>query len=94
MESIHLHSQIAAVEAAEATKIKELNSLRERNVSLEGQVAALESAVVSKDAEIASSQSQVAKLTHDLSSLLLSCDELSAIFPNRPIVSIDFLTSN
>nr|GEW68389.1 hypothetical protein [Tanacetum cinerariifolium] len=57
-ESIRLHSQIAAVEAAEATKIKELNSLRERNVSLEGQVAALESTVVSKDDEIASSQSQ------------------------------------
>nr|GEX55678.1 hypothetical protein [Tanacetum cinerariifolium] len=46
-EAIRLSSQIAAVEAAEATRIKKLNSLRERNVSLEGQVVALESAVVS-----------------------------------------------
>nr|GEU36851.1 hypothetical protein [Tanacetum cinerariifolium] len=76
-KAIRLRGQIAAVEAAKATKITELNSLRERNISLEGQVAALESTVVSKDAEIASSQSQVAKLTHDLSSLQLSCDELS-----------------
>nr|GEU75859.1 ankyrin repeat family protein [Tanacetum cinerariifolium] len=76
-EAIRLQGQIAAVEAAEATRITKLNSLRERNVSLEGQVTALESAVVSKDAEIASSQSYVAKLTHDLSSLQLSCDELS-----------------
>nr|GEU75860.1 hypothetical protein [Tanacetum cinerariifolium] len=76
-KAIRLCGQIAAVEAAEATRITELNSLRERNVSLEGQVAALESAVVSKDAEIASSQSQVTKLTHDLFSLRLSYDELS-----------------
>nr|GEV96404.1 hypothetical protein [Tanacetum cinerariifolium] len=66
-----------AQQAAEATRITEINSLRERNISLEGQVAALEFAVVSIDAEIASSQSQVAKLTHDLSSLQLYCDEFS-----------------
>nr|GEW85571.1 hypothetical protein [Tanacetum cinerariifolium] len=61
-KAIRLRGQIADVEAAEATRITELNSLRERNVSLEGQVAALESAVVSKDAEIASSQCQVSGL--------------------------------
>nr|GEX61574.1 homeodomain-like protein [Tanacetum cinerariifolium] len=77
-EAIRLRDQIMAVEAAEANRITELHSLRERNVSLEGQIAALESAVVRKDAEIAYFQSQVAKLTHDLSSLQLSCDELSA----------------
>nr|GEW79090.1 hypothetical protein [Tanacetum cinerariifolium] len=46
-EAIRLSGQITAVEAAEAIRITKLNSLRERNVSLEGQVAALKSAVVS-----------------------------------------------
>nr|GEY46984.1 hypothetical protein [Tanacetum cinerariifolium] len=58
-EAICLRDQIAAVEAAEATRIMKLNSLKERNVSLEGKVATLELAVISKDAEIASFQSQI-----------------------------------
>nr|GEX16106.1 hypothetical protein [Tanacetum cinerariifolium] len=74
---ICLRDQIATIEAAKATRITKLNILKERNVSLEGQVATLEFAVVSKDAEIASSQPQIAKLTHDLSGLQLSCDVLS-----------------
>nr|GFA07212.1 hypothetical protein [Tanacetum cinerariifolium] len=44
---------------------------------LEGHIVALKSAVVSKDVELASSNAQVAKVTQDLSSLQLSCDELS-----------------
>nr|GEW49810.1 transposase (putative), gypsy type [Tanacetum cinerariifolium] len=77
VEAICLRDQIAAIEAAEATRITKLNILKERNVSLEGQVATLEFAVVSKDAEIASSQPQISKLTHDLFGLQLSCDVLS-----------------
>nr|GFA00384.1 hypothetical protein [Tanacetum cinerariifolium] len=56
-EAICLCGQIATVEAMKATRITQLNSLRERNVSLEGQVSALEFAVSSKDVEIASSVS-------------------------------------
>nr|GEW73299.1 hypothetical protein [Tanacetum cinerariifolium] len=62
-EVICLRGQIAAIEAAKATRITKINILKERNVSLEGKVATLEFAVVSKDAEIASSQPQIAKLT-------------------------------
>nr|GEW52811.1 hypothetical protein [Tanacetum cinerariifolium] len=47
-KAIHLCGQITAVGATKATRIAELNSLRERSVSLEGQVATLESAVVSR----------------------------------------------
>nr|GFB82676.1 hypothetical protein [Tanacetum cinerariifolium] len=68
-EAICIHDQITAVEVAKATRITELNSLRERNVSLEGQVSDLESAVVSKDAEIASSHSQVSGLKVNCSGL-------------------------
>ncbi|GKE33846.1 hypothetical protein Tco_1453168, partial [Tanacetum coccineum] len=62
-EAVHLRGQIANVEAAEAARAGELESLRERN-------AALESAASAKDSE-------VAKLNQDLASLQLSCDELS-----------------
>ncbi|GJV62789.1 hypothetical protein Tco_1473617, partial [Tanacetum coccineum] len=62
-EAIHLRSRIANIEAVDATLTGELKSLKERN-------AALESAVVAKDF-------QIAKLTQDLSSLQLSCDDLS-----------------
>nr|GEV50150.1 copia protein [Tanacetum cinerariifolium] len=46
-EAIRLCGQILVVEAAETTRITELNSLRERNVYFEGKVAALKSAVAS-----------------------------------------------
>ncbi|GJX39071.1 hypothetical protein Tco_0252374, partial [Tanacetum coccineum] len=76
-EAIHLRGQIANVEAAEAARVNELKDLKEINAVLEGQVTDLESAAASKDAELTSSNSQVAKMTQDLSSLQLSCDELS-----------------
>nr|GEW69482.1 hypothetical protein [Tanacetum cinerariifolium] len=76
-KTIRLRRQIVNVEVAKAAKVNELNDLRERNVALKGQVAALESAAASKDAELASSNSQVPKVTQDLSNLQLSCDELS-----------------
>ncbi|GJX99600.1 hypothetical protein Tco_0356619 [Tanacetum coccineum] len=63
--------------------VSELDSLKERNIALEekrntlGQVATLESATATKDVELASLHSQIAKLTQGLSSLQLSCDELS-----------------
>ncbi|GJV42605.1 hypothetical protein Tco_1421045, partial [Tanacetum coccineum] len=62
-KAIRLHSRIADIEAADPTLTSELKSLKERNT-------ALESAAVVKDSEIA-------KLTQDLSSLQLSCDDLS-----------------
>ncbi|GJZ66501.1 hypothetical protein Tco_0623197 [Tanacetum coccineum] len=72
--------KIASLKAS----FNELNNLKERNLTLEGekstlegQVAMLESAAASKDIELASVNTQVAKLNHDLSSLQLSCDELS-----------------
>ncbi|GJR17057.1 hypothetical protein Tco_0965584 [Tanacetum coccineum] len=69
-EAIRLRGQIANVEAAEASRAGELESLKKRNVALEGRITALESAAVAKDSE-------VAKLTLELSSLQLSCDDLS-----------------
>ncbi|GKA14803.1 hypothetical protein Tco_0694449, partial [Tanacetum coccineum] len=62
-EAIRLRGQIANVEAAKAARAGELESLKEQN-------ADLESAAVAKDSDIA-------KLTQDLSSLHLSCDDLS-----------------
>nr|GEU55943.1 hypothetical protein [Tanacetum cinerariifolium] len=63
---------------------RKCNSLKERNLALEGekstlegQVMMLESVAASKDSELASVNTQVAKLNHDLSSLQLSFDELS-----------------
>ncbi|GKB25093.1 hypothetical protein Tco_0864494 [Tanacetum coccineum] len=69
-EAIRLRGQIANVEVVKATQAGELESLKERNVALEGRVTALKSAVIAKDSE-------VAKLTQELSSLQLSCDDLS-----------------
>nr|GEV36742.1 hypothetical protein [Tanacetum cinerariifolium] len=63
VEAICLRSRIADIKATDATLTGELKSLKERNV-------ALESAAVAKDYEIT-------KLTQDLSSLQLSCDDLS-----------------
>ncbi|GKD46693.1 hypothetical protein Tco_1271338, partial [Tanacetum coccineum] len=76
IQEIRLYSQVS---------IKgELNSLRERNTALEaeksaleGQVATLESMIVIKDTELASFNTQITKLTQDLSNFQLSCDELS-----------------
>nr|GEY79894.1 transposase (putative), gypsy type [Tanacetum cinerariifolium] len=73
-KAIRLCIHIATVEAAGAS---ELEGLKEQNATLEGQVAALESAAVTKAFELASSNTHIAKLTQDLSSLKLSCDELS-----------------
>ncbi|GJV27758.1 hypothetical protein Tco_1384206 [Tanacetum coccineum] len=77
VEVIRLHGQVAVVEAAKAARASELNGLKERNAVLEGQIAALEFTTVNKDAELASSNAQVAKVTQNLSSLRLTCDELS-----------------
>ncbi|GKF29574.1 hypothetical protein Tco_0095916, partial [Tanacetum coccineum] len=71
-KAIRLHSQVSAIEAAKATRVAELDSLKERAAALEGQVAALESATVSKDAELASSNAQISILTRDLSNFQLS----------------------
>ncbi|GJT55423.1 hypothetical protein Tco_0990477 [Tanacetum coccineum] len=74
-EAIRLHGQVSIVEAAESS---ELDSLREQNAGLEGQVAALESAAVSKNVKLASSNAKISKVIQDLSNLQLSCDELRA----------------
>ncbi|GJV82140.1 hypothetical protein Tco_1518010 [Tanacetum coccineum] len=63
--------------AAEAARAGGLEGLKEGNAALEGQVMALESTTVTKDTELASYNTYIAKLTQDLSSLHLSCDELS-----------------
>nr|GEV11031.1 hypothetical protein [Tanacetum cinerariifolium] len=83
-EAMHLRSQVATIEAAEATRVNEHNSLKERNSSLveetnalEYKVAALEIADAAKVTKLASLSAQTAKLTQDLSKLGLSCDELS-----------------
>nr|GEZ03793.1 reverse transcriptase domain-containing protein [Tanacetum cinerariifolium] len=62
----------------------ELDSLKERNMALkkektnlEGHVAMSDSAEATKDIELASLKAQTANLTHDLSNLQLSYDELS-----------------
>ncbi|GKE75046.1 hypothetical protein Tco_1537087, partial [Tanacetum coccineum] len=52
-------------------------ALEKERDTLEGQVTTLESVTVTKDTELASLNAQTAKLTQDLSSLQLSCDELS-----------------
>ncbi|GKB95931.1 hypothetical protein Tco_0982068 [Tanacetum coccineum] len=56
--------------SAEAARVGELNSLKERNIALEkeknnleGQVAELESVATTKDTELASLNAQTAKLT-------------------------------
>nr|GFA93161.1 hypothetical protein [Tanacetum cinerariifolium] len=83
-EAIRLCSQVSVVEASEAARVNELNSLKEwttaleaEKSTLEGQVATLESAAVIKDTELASSNAQIPKLTQYLSNFQLSCDELS-----------------
>ncbi|GKB80218.1 hypothetical protein Tco_0947113, partial [Tanacetum coccineum] len=77
-KAIRLRSQVSVVEAAKAARISELDSLKERNLALDGekstlkgQVVTLESATATKDVKLASLNAQVAKLTHDLSSLYL-----------------------
>ncbi|GJZ77605.1 hypothetical protein Tco_0642277 [Tanacetum coccineum] len=63
LQAIRLRGQIKNVETTKAAMDGELNSLRERNT-------VLESATIAKDSEIA-------KLSQELSSLQLSCDDLS-----------------
>ncbi|GKB22609.1 gypsy type transposase, partial [Tanacetum coccineum] len=82
-EAIRLCNQVSVVEAEVAARVSELNSLKEWNIvlekeknALEGQVVALESVAATKDTELISLNAQMAKLTQDLSSLQLSCDEL------------------
>ncbi|GJV32082.1 putative reverse transcriptase domain-containing protein [Tanacetum coccineum] len=70
-----LKAQLSLKEAEAAKAIR--LPLETEKGNLEGQVATLESAGVLKDTELASVNAQVAKLNHDLSSLQLSCDELS-----------------
>ncbi|GJT02108.1 hypothetical protein Tco_0823277 [Tanacetum coccineum] len=75
---------ISVVEAAEAARVSELNSLKDQTTTLEaekstleGQIATLESATVIKDTVLASSNAKITKLTQDMSNYQLSCDELS-----------------
>ncbi|GJU34061.1 hypothetical protein Tco_1182415 [Tanacetum coccineum] len=72
-EAIRLCNQFSVAKVAEATRVSELDSLKERNTALEaekstleGEVAALESVVVIKDTELASFNAQITKLTQDL----------------------------
>ncbi|GKF16157.1 hypothetical protein Tco_0061075, partial [Tanacetum coccineum] len=51
------HQTCLGAEAAEATRVNELNDLKGRNIALEGKVAALEATATSKYAELASSSS-------------------------------------
>ncbi|GKC99763.1 hypothetical protein Tco_1170038 [Tanacetum coccineum] len=81
-KAIHLRNQVSVVETVEASRVSELNSLKERNSALEeeknaleGKVATLKFATAAKETELASLNAQTAKLTQDLSSLELSCDE-------------------
>nr|GFA72121.1 hypothetical protein [Tanacetum cinerariifolium] len=76
-EAIHLHGQIATVEATEAAWVSELDGLKEQNAVLERQVAALDSTTIIKDTKLGSSNTQIDKMTQDLSNLQLYCDELS-----------------
>nr|GEX42408.1 transposase (putative), gypsy type [Tanacetum cinerariifolium] len=83
-EAIHLRNQVSVAEAAEATRVSELNSLKEQNSILEEEkgvldweFVTLESAGVAKETGLASLTTYTAKLTQDLSSLQLSFDELS-----------------
>ncbi|GJR77403.1 hypothetical protein Tco_0089768 [Tanacetum coccineum] len=70
-KAIRLHGQIVDVEAMEATRVIELNALKERNAALKVQVAALEFAAASKDVELAFSNSQVSRLEATCSDLCL-----------------------
>ncbi|GJV10736.1 hypothetical protein Tco_1352277 [Tanacetum coccineum] len=63
VKAIRLRGQIKNIEAAKAAQDGELNSLREQNT-------VLESASIAKD-------SKIAKLSQELSSLQLSCDDLN-----------------
>ncbi|GKD25060.1 hypothetical protein Tco_1231274 [Tanacetum coccineum] len=76
-EAIHLRGQIVTVEATEAAQVSKLGGLKEQNAVLEGQIVTLESAAIIKDTELLSSNAQIAKMTHNLSNLQLSSDELS-----------------
>ncbi|GKB96539.1 hypothetical protein Tco_0982676, partial [Tanacetum coccineum] len=83
MRKLRPKSSVVFTGTAKAALVSELDNLKERNIALEekrntlGQVATLESATATKDVELASLHSQIAKLTQGLSSLQLSCDELS-----------------
>ncbi|GJS58657.1 hypothetical protein Tco_0653441 [Tanacetum coccineum] len=75
-EAIRLSSQVVAIKGTEAARVNRLRSLKGQNATLKGQVAALEFATAIKDTELASSNTQITKLTQDLSNFQLSCDEL------------------
>ncbi|GJU17979.1 hypothetical protein Tco_1145945 [Tanacetum coccineum] len=84
VEAIRLCGQVASVEAAKATRISELNALKERNSTfeddkngLEHTVVKLKSADAAKVTELASLTTQTPKLTQELFELGLSYDELS-----------------
>nr|GEZ83997.1 hypothetical protein [Tanacetum cinerariifolium] len=62
----------------ERKSLKERNmALKKEKTNLEGHVAMSDSAEATKDIELASLKAQTANLTHDLSNLQLSYDELS-----------------
>ncbi|GKD91331.1 hypothetical protein Tco_1366838 [Tanacetum coccineum] len=84
-EAISFHGQLTVLKIADASKTAELRDLKEKNFALEGEknalcnwVKALESVAASKEVELTSLSSQVAKLTADLSSFQLYCDELNS----------------
>nr|GEV07225.1 putative transposase (putative), gypsy type [Tanacetum cinerariifolium] len=73
-EAIRLCSQVAAIEDMEAARVNELNSLKERTTTLEGQVMAIESVAIIKDTELAAAlESEKDKLTDQVSLLETIC---------------------
>ncbi|GJY17191.1 hypothetical protein Tco_0388682 [Tanacetum coccineum] len=81
-ETLHqAYANLLKERDAEIASLKAQLSLKEAEameaIHLCSQVAALEFAAITKDTELASSNTHIAKLTQDLSSLQLSYDELS-----------------
>nr|GEX85691.1 DNA-directed DNA polymerase [Tanacetum cinerariifolium] len=70
----NLKAQLSLKEA-EVTEVIHLPLEEEKN-ALEGKVTTLESTAIAKETELASLTAQTAKLTQDISSMELSCDEL------------------
>ncbi|GKA37171.1 hypothetical protein Tco_0723736 [Tanacetum coccineum] len=85
-KAIRLHGQVTTVEAVKATRVNELNGLKERTMALKGQVAALEFMALSCDelsVKDASLESEKDKLAVQVSTLEAICsgvrDEVSGL---------------
>nr|GEX43562.1 hypothetical protein [Tanacetum cinerariifolium] len=102
VEAIHLHGQVFTVEATEAARVAELNSLKEQTTTLEGQVMALESAARSCEELIikdASLESEKDKLTDQVYVLETTCSGLYdqvlgyELFKEQIKMSSDYLSA-